>query len=76
MHNVCFLPANYSYNASGGVREWTGIYILYQTAEQVSRAKGQYVELGATTKSAFYNGLLCQRIKNKYLIITIDWAEF
>lgn len=38
---LIYLPANYCYNATGGVREWTGVYVFYQTAEQVSWQKGQ-----------------------------------
>ena len=35
------LSANYCYNAVGGVREWTGVYAFYQTAEQMFWQKGK-----------------------------------
>ena len=31
-----YLPASYCHNAIGGVREWTGVYVFYQVAEQES----------------------------------------
>ena len=38
---LIYLPARYCHNAIGGVREWTGVYVFYQIAEQVSWQKGQ-----------------------------------
>ena len=33
---LIYLPASYCHNAIGGVREWTGVYVFYQVAEQES----------------------------------------
>ena len=38
---MIYPPASYCHNAIGGVREWTGVYVFYQIAEQESWQKGQ-----------------------------------